>query len=346
MARKWWTLTLVCVAAFMLLLDITIVNVAVPEIQNDLGASLSSLQWVIDAYALTLAAFLLVAGSIGDRVGRRRVFSLGFGLFTVASLVATVPRLARRMRLVSGRHRGSSGSASRGAGARRVGGDDATPTADALDRGRESFGRRAWADAFAELWEADRVDRLAPDDLERLATAAYLAGRDEDSVELWERAHRELLGSGDVLRAARCAGWLVFVLVNGREVARSSGWIARTRRLLDDGRRDCPELGYVLVPTALLRAVQGDWPGAHALAGQAAEMGERFGESDLVTLARNVQGRALIAQQRVDEGMTVLDEAMVAVTAGEVSPMVAVAVFSSVIEAGRQVFELGGPQEG
>lgn len=77
------------------------------------------------------------------------------------------------------------------------------PTADALDRGRESFGRRAWGEAFAELREADRVDPLAPDDVERLATAAYLAGRDEDSVELWERAHRELLGAGDVLRAAR-----------------------------------------------------------------------------------------------------------------------------------------------
>jgi MFS family permease len=101
MARKWWTLTLVCVAAFMLLLDITIVTVAVPEIQSDLGASLSSLQWVIDAYALTLAAVLLVAGSIGDRVGRRRVFPVGFGIFTVASLLCgiagdpTVLNLAR-----------------------------------------------------------------------------------------------------------------------------------------------------------------------------------------------------------------------------------------------------------
>jgi DNA-binding CsgD family transcriptional regulator len=218
-------------------------------------------------------------------------------------------------------------------------------TADALDRGRQSFGRRAWAAAFAGLCEADRVAPLVPDDVERLATAAYLTGRDEYSVELWERAHRELLGNGDVLRAARCAGWLVFVLVNGGEMARSSGWIARTRRLLDDGRRDCPELGYVLVPTALMRAVQGDWPGAHAIASQGAEMGERFGESDLVTLARNVQGRALIAQQSVDEGMTVLDEAMVAVTSDEVSPMVAGAVYCSVIEACQQVFDLRRAQE-
>ena len=87
MERKWWTLIAVCVATFMLLLDITIVNVALPSIQEDLDASFSSLQWVVDAYALTLASFLLVFGSLGDRLGRRRIFAIGFGLFTVASLL-------------------------------------------------------------------------------------------------------------------------------------------------------------------------------------------------------------------------------------------------------------------
>ena len=87
MERKWWTLLAVCVATFMLLLDVTIVNVALPDIQRDLDASLSSLQWVVNAYALTLAAFLLVSGSIGDRLGRRRVFSIGFGLFVGASFI-------------------------------------------------------------------------------------------------------------------------------------------------------------------------------------------------------------------------------------------------------------------
>jgi EmrB/QacA subfamily drug resistance transporter len=87
MARKWWTLVLVCVATFMLLLDITVVNVALPDIQRDLNASLSSLQWVVDAYALTLASFLLVAGSLGDRLGRRRIFGIGLGIFTLASLL-------------------------------------------------------------------------------------------------------------------------------------------------------------------------------------------------------------------------------------------------------------------
>jgi EmrB/QacA subfamily drug resistance transporter len=87
MERKWWTLIAVCVATFMLLLDVTIVNVALPSIQADLNASLSSLQWVVDAYALTLASFLLVFGSLGDRLGRRRIFSGGFAVFTVASLL-------------------------------------------------------------------------------------------------------------------------------------------------------------------------------------------------------------------------------------------------------------------
>ncbi|MET0925841.1 MAG: MFS transporter [Solirubrobacterales bacterium] len=101
MERKWWTLLAVCVATFMLLIDVTIVNVALPDIQRDLDASFSSLQWVIDAYALTLASFLLVAGSVGDRIGRRRVFSFGFALFTVASFAcglsgdATVLNVAR-----------------------------------------------------------------------------------------------------------------------------------------------------------------------------------------------------------------------------------------------------------
>src|SRR5262249_23660481 len=87
MGRKGWTLLTTCVAMFMLLLDISIVNVALPDIQRDLGSSFSDLQWVVDAYALTLASFLLTAGSLGDRVGRRLVFAVGFGVFTVASLL-------------------------------------------------------------------------------------------------------------------------------------------------------------------------------------------------------------------------------------------------------------------
>jgi EmrB/QacA subfamily drug resistance transporter len=88
--RKWWTLGAVCVATFMLLLDITVVNTALPAIQQDLGGSFSDLQWVIDAYALSLAALVLTAGSLADRLGRRRVFAIGLGVFAAASLLCAL----------------------------------------------------------------------------------------------------------------------------------------------------------------------------------------------------------------------------------------------------------------
>src|SRR5919205_2929863 len=88
MHRKWWTLLAVSVATFMLLLDITVVNTALPAIEDDLGASFTDLQWVIDAYTLSLAALVLTAGSLADRIGRRRVFAAGLAIFAVASLAA------------------------------------------------------------------------------------------------------------------------------------------------------------------------------------------------------------------------------------------------------------------
>jgi EmrB/QacA subfamily drug resistance transporter len=103
--RKWWTLTAVCVAIFMLLLDITVVNVALPSIQHALHASFADLQWVVNAYALTLAAFLLTAGSLADLLGRRRVFGLGLVVFTCASVVcglSTTPLMLNLARAVQG----------------------------------------------------------------------------------------------------------------------------------------------------------------------------------------------------------------------------------------------------
>jgi EmrB/QacA subfamily drug resistance transporter len=105
MHRKWWTLLAVSVATFMLLLDITVVNVALPSIRKDLGASFTDLQWVVDAYALTLAALVLTAGSLADRLGRRRVFAAGLVIFSVASLLCALapnPTLLSLARAVQG----------------------------------------------------------------------------------------------------------------------------------------------------------------------------------------------------------------------------------------------------
>ncbi len=105
MQQKWWTLTAVGVAIFMLLLDITIVNVALPDIQRELGASFSDLQWVVDAYALTLASLLLVSGSLADLLGRRLIFVIGLVVFSVASLgcgLASTPTVLTLSRAVQG----------------------------------------------------------------------------------------------------------------------------------------------------------------------------------------------------------------------------------------------------
>ena len=88
MSRKWWTLLAVSVGTFMLLLDITVVNTALPSIEKDLSASFTDVQWVIDAYTLSLAALVLTAGSLADRLGRRAVFAVGLGIFSAASLAA------------------------------------------------------------------------------------------------------------------------------------------------------------------------------------------------------------------------------------------------------------------
>src|SRR5918996_5716365 len=107
-SRKWWTLGVVSVATFMLLLDITVVNTALPAIEEDLDATFTDLQWVVDAYTLSLAALVLTAGSLADRLGRRRVFAAGLGIFTLASLLAglapdpTFLNLARALQGVGG----------------------------------------------------------------------------------------------------------------------------------------------------------------------------------------------------------------------------------------------------
>jgi EmrB/QacA subfamily drug resistance transporter len=103
--RKWWTLIAVSVAIFMLLLDITVVNVALPSIQRALHSSFSDLQWVVNAYALALAAFLLTAGSLADLKGRRLVFTLGLVVFTASSAVcglSTTPLTLNLARAVQG----------------------------------------------------------------------------------------------------------------------------------------------------------------------------------------------------------------------------------------------------
>jgi DNA-binding CsgD family transcriptional regulator len=212
-------------------------------------------------------------------------------------------------------------------------------TDNALGRGRDSFARRAWGDSYVSLSAADRDTPLEADDLERLGVAAYLTGRDAESEDALTRAHQAFLGRADPESAARCAFWLGFELLNKGDVARGGGWIGRAQRALGD-TSECVVHGYLLMPAGVRRIMEGDAAAAYALFCQAVDIGRRFGATDLIAMALHGSGRALIRLDRVPEGVALLDEAMAAVTAGEVSPIAAGDIYCSVIEACHEIFDL------
>jgi DNA-binding CsgD family transcriptional regulator len=214
-----------------------------------------------------------------------------------------------------------------------------------LRRGRESYARGTWMGAYESLSQADGAAPLGAEDLELLATSAFMLGRDDEFLSGLERAHHAYLDAGEALRAVRCAFWVGMNLALRGEMGRASGWLGRARRLVEREGRECVERGYLLVPVMLRHEAAGDWEAAYATAADTADIGDRFGDRDLLALAVHEQGRALIQQGRVEEGLGLLDEAMVAVISGELSPIVTGIVYCSVIMGCQEVYALHRAQE-
>jgi ATP/maltotriose-dependent transcriptional regulator MalT len=214
---------------------------------------------------------------------------------------------------------------------------------DDLEHGRECYRRRAWGDAYLALRSADETTPLRADDLDWLATAACLSGREAEFLRILKRQYRALNDAGDEVRGARCAFWLALTCLSRGETGQANAWTARGQRLVDD--HDCAERGYLALTVAEQQLREGHADAAVATAGQAAAVGEQFRDADLTAAARHVQGRALIARGDVVDGLKRLDETMLAVVAGELFPIMTGLMYCSVIDACRQVYALGRARE-
>ena len=228
---------------------------------------------------------------------------------------------------------------------RRDGGGALVKATSDLEQGREAYEALAWAAAYECLSRADQAVPLRGGDLELLATSAHMLGRVDEWLPLLERAHQSYAEEGEPLRAVRCAFWIGMNLALRGELGPATGWLGRARRLLEREDRECVEHGYMLLPVAFQHEVSGDLEGASATAAAAAEIAERFGDSDLFALAVHVQGTVVAKSGRVADGLGLLDEAMVAVTTGEVSPVVCGIVYCGVILACEEVYEVRRAQE-
>lgn len=214
------------------------------------------------------------------------------------------------------------------------------------DQGRRAFDRGEWRESYERLRPTVADDApLEPQDLERLAIAAYLTGRDGESTDAWTRAHQGWLDQGAYEHAVRCAFWAGFGLVQRGEMAQGAGWLARAGTLVDQHGLDCVERGYLLLPEALMVMGGGDLDGALDRFSEASEVAQRFDDRDLAALGAIGRAEVFLRMGRLPDGMRLLDEAMVSVIAGETTPVVSGVVYCAVIDACQQAFDLRRARE-
>jgi ATP/maltotriose-dependent transcriptional regulator MalT len=214
-----------------------------------------------------------------------------------------------------------------------------------LDTARAAYAECSWLEAYQAFARADEAEPLSPEDLELRATTARMLARDDDSVEILERAHHAYLGRGAAIRAAYCAGWIGTTLFYNGAVGPARGWLARAQRLLEDVPEETAVHGYALLPVMFRNESAGDLEAAAAVAAEAASIGKRHHDPELMALALHAQGHMLVLAGRVPEGLALLDEAMVTVTTGELSPFVVGIVYCGVILACQEGFEVARARE-
>ena len=209
-----------------------------------------------------------------------------------------------------------------------------------LARGRTAYEQKAWRTAVDHLEAADRERPLDLDDLERLGQAAHLVGRDDVALQAGMRGFTAGAAAGETERAARAGFWTGLIFAFEGEPAQAGAWFGRAAELIERAGRDCVESGYLLVPVGLGQLEARDDEAAFATFEQVGAIAERFGDPDLGSISRLGRGQALISRGERARGIRLLDDAMAAVTAGEVSEAVAGLVYCATVEACHAIFDM------
>ena len=223
--------------------------------------------------------------------------------------------------------------------------EPAKSRAEALEHARSAYASRAWLEAHDAFVRADGEGALDAEDLELLTIATLMLGRDDDAIAVLERAHHRYLERAETLRAVHAAAWIGINLAYRGLVGPATGWLGRAQRLLEQEPGESAEAGYLLLPLVFRHEAAGDFDAAAAVAGEAAAIGQRFGDRDLFAIGLHAQGAMLVGGGRVQEGLALLDEAMVTATTGDLSPFVVGIVYCGVILACQAVFEVGRARE-
>lgn len=209
-----------------------------------------------------------------------------------------------------------------------------------MKRGRSSYANGSWRVAFDAFSTADLASPLGTDDLELFARSAYMLGLDDDYAQTLTRAHQAHLASGDTPRAVRCAIWIGHSMLFRGQATHAGGWFARAQRLLKQVKGECVERGYMLIPVWLEQMAKGDYEAGLEAAVLAEEVGERFADADLVWLARDDQAKALLRLGRVEDGLRLVEEILVATEARELSPFITGILYCNTIDFCRACYEL------
>jgi DNA-binding NarL/FixJ family response regulator len=213
-----------------------------------------------------------------------------------------------------------------------------------LELGRHAYRRQEWAHAFALLTEADAAAPLTADDLDLAAEAADMAGRGDDAVRLLRRAYLAHAEAGEVGPALRTGYWLCKALAWGGEFAQAGAWLARARRLAE-AEPDCAEYGYVLMLDAELQFRSGEYAGMLATARALVERAGGSRDPDLPAGAATTLGNALVVNRAIASGLAQLDEAMVAVTGGELSARATGQIYCIVIGTCQELHDVRRARE-